>query len=131
LGSGKKVDAAGATVALRRQRMSEATNEPITLDIQFYDESDVLQFRTVSFTGESLDYYDDERVHAAFTLYRWLDKGYVVYVEDFKQDSKILYRDDLSGKGYTAEEVAKLWPRFANTVGITPGHDIDFDEPSP
>jgi len=41
--------------------MSEPTNVPITLDIQFYDESEVLQFRTVSFTGESLDYYRRHR----------------------------------------------------------------------
>jgi|SRR5215208_6574142 len=110
--------------------MSEPTNELIKLDIQFYDEGDVLQFRTWSFTGQYPDYYDDERVHAAFTLYRWLDRGYVVYVEDFKNDLKTVYQNDRSGKGYTAEEVAKLWPRFANTVGITPGHDMDFDEPS-
>ena len=111
--------------------MSESTNEPIKVDIQFYDEDGVLQFRTMSFTGEYLDYYEDERAHAAFTLYRWLDKGYVVYVEDFKNDLKTVYPNDRSGKGYTAKEVAKQWTRFANTVGITPGHDIDFDEPSP
>jgi hypothetical protein len=99
------------------------------LDIQFYDESEVLQFRTVSFTGEGLDYY--EEAHAAFTLYRWLDKGYVVYVENFKNDTKLVYPIDPSGKGYTAEEVAELWPRFANTLGITPGYDRDFNEPSP
>jgi len=40
-------------------------------------------------------------------LYRWLDKGYVVYVEDFKHDLEIVYPNDRSGKGYTAEEVAK------------------------
>jgi hypothetical protein len=111
--------------------MSEPTNEPIKVDIQFYDEDGVLQFRTMSFTGEELDFYEDERVHAAFTLYRWLDKGYVVYVEDFKNDLKTVYPNDPSDKGYTAEEVAEQWPRFANTVEITPGHDIDFDEPSP
>ena len=85
----------------------------------------------MSFTGENLDYYEDERAHAAFTLYRWLDKGYVVYVEDFKNDLKTVYPIDPSDKGYTAEEVAKQWSRFANTLGITPGHDRDFDEPSP
>ena len=111
--------------------MSEPTNEPITLDIQFYDENGVLQSRTESFTGEDLDYYDDDRAHAAFTLYRWLDKGYLVYVEHFKDDLKTVYPNDRSGKGYTAEEVAKQWPRFANTVGITRGRDMDFDEPSP
>jgi hypothetical protein len=50
--------------------MSEPTNEPIKVDIQFYNEDGVLQFRTISFTGENLDYYEDERAHAAFTLYR-------------------------------------------------------------
>ena len=109
--------------------MSEPTNELIKLDIQFYDESEVLQFRTMSFTGEGLDYY--EEAHAAFTLYRWLDKGYVVYVENFKNDTKLVYRNDLFGKGYTAEEVAEQWPRFANALGITPGYDMDFDEPTP
>src|SRR5918993_6109412 len=98
--------------------MSESNNEPIKVDIQFYDEDGVLQFRTMSFTGEYLDYY--EEAHAAFTLYRWLDKGYVVYVEDFKNGLKTVYPNDRSGKGYTAEEVAKQWTRFANTVGITP-----------
>jgi hypothetical protein len=111
--------------------MSESTNEPIKVDIQFHDENGVLQFRTWSFTGEDLDYYEDERAHVAFTLYRWLDKGYLVYVEDFKNDLKTVYPNDPSDKGYTAEEVAKQWPRFANTVGITPGHDIDFDKLSP
>jgi hypothetical protein len=109
--------------------MGEPTNELIKLDIQFYDESEDLQFRTESFTGEGLDYY--EEAHAAFTLYRWLDKGYVVYVENFKNDTKLVYPIDRSGKGYTAEEVAELWPRFANTLGITPGFDRDFNEPSP
>jgi hypothetical protein len=109
--------------------MSESNNVPIKVDIQFYDESGVLQFRTWSFTGEYLDYY--EEAHAAFTLYRWLDNGYVVYVENFKNDTKLVYRNDLSGKGYTAEEVAKQWPPFANTLGITPDYDMDFDEPSP
>lgn len=109
--------------------MSESNNVPIKVDIQFYDESDDLQFRTWSFTGEYLDYY--EEAHAAFTLYRWLDKGYVVYVEDDKYETKIVYPIDRSGKGYTAEKVAKQWPRFANTVGITPDYDMDFDEPSP
>ena len=83
----------------------------------------------MSFTGESLDYYEEEQT--AFTLYRWLDKGYVVYVEHFKYDLKTVYPNHRSSKGYTAEEVANQWPRFANTLGITPEHDMDFDEPSP
>lgn len=109
--------------------MSEPMNEPIKLEVQFHDENGVLQWRTESFTGESLDYYEEEQ--AAFALYRWLDKGYVVYVENFKHDLKTVYPNLRSGKGYTAEEVARQWPRFANTVGIMPGYDMDFDEPSP
>jgi hypothetical protein len=42
-----------------------------------------------------------------------------------------VYPNDPSDKGYTAEEVAKQWPHFANIVGITQGHDINFDESSP
>jgi hypothetical protein len=57
--------------------MSEPTNEPIKLEVQFYDENGFLQSRTESYTGEKLDYYDDDRAHAAFTLYRWLDRGYL------------------------------------------------------
>jgi hypothetical protein len=111
--------------------MSEPTNERIKIEIQFHDENGVLQQRKVNITGENLDYYDDYRAHASFTLYRWLDKGYLVYVEDDKYDTKTVYPNDRSGKGYTAEEVAKQWPRFANTLGITPEYDMDFDEPSP
>ena len=99
--------------------MSEPTNKPIKLEVQFYDENDVLQSRTVSYTGEKLDYYDDDRAHAAFTLYRWLDRGYLVYVENFKDDLKTMYPNDPSDRGYTAEEVAEQWPHFADTVGIT------------
>jgi hypothetical protein len=111
--------------------MNEPTNEPIKLVVQFFDENGVLQWRQKNFTGEKLDYYDDDRAHAAFTLYRWLDRGYLVYVEDDKYETKTVYPIDRSGKGYTAEEVAELWPRFANTLGITSEHDMDFDEPSP
>jgi hypothetical protein len=111
--------------------MSEPTNEPIKLEVQFYDENDVLQSSTESYTGEKLDYYDDDRAQAAFTLYRSLDRGYLVYVENFKDDLKTVYPNDPSDKGYTAEEVAKQWPHFANIVGITQGHDINFDESSP
>jgi hypothetical protein len=110
--------------------MSEPTNEPIKILIQFYDENGVLQQRNVNITGEKLDYYEDDHAHASFTLYRWLDKGYLVYVEADKYDTKTVYRNDRSGKGYTAEEVAKQWPPFANTLGIIPEYDKDFDEPS-
>jgi hypothetical protein len=107
--------------------MSEPTNEPIELEHQFHDEDGNLQWKTTSFTGERLDSY--EEAHAAFTLYRWLDKGFLTYVEDFKHDLKTVYPDPDFGKGYTAEEVAEQWPPFASTVGITPKHDTDFDEP--
>ena len=50
--------------------MSEPTNEPNKLEVQYYDENHVLQSRPESSTGEKLDNYDDERGHAAFTLYR-------------------------------------------------------------
>ena len=109
--------------------MSEPANEPIKLEMQFHDEDGNLQWRTASFTGERLDYYEEE--HAAFTLYRWLDEGYLIFVEDFKHDLKTAYPEPPLGKGYTAEEVAEQWPDFATTVGITPGHDMDLDEPSP
>jgi hypothetical protein len=107
--------------------MSEPTNEPIKLEIQFRDEDGNLQWRTESLVGERLDYYEEE--HAAFTLYRWSDQGYLVYVEDFKHDLKTAYPDPNSGKGYTSERVAKQWPPFASAVGITPEHDTDLDQP--
>ena len=59
------------------------------------------------------------------------DRGYLVYVENFKDDSKTVYPNDPCDRGYTAEEVAEQWPHFADTVGITQGQDRDFDEPSP
>ena len=112
--------------------MSESTNEPIKLTVGRPDENGVYREETVSFTGEQLDYY--EQGQATFSLYRWLDRGYLVYHEDDRREEKTVYPyavDHLTGeivyrKGFTAEEVAKGWPRFANTVGITPDTDIDF-----
>jgi hypothetical protein len=46
-----------------------------------------------------------------------MDKGYVVYVEDFKNDLKTVYPIDPSDKGYTAEEVAKQWVPLRQHVG--------------
>jgi hypothetical protein len=108
--------------------MSEPKNERIKLELQFHDEDGNLQWRTEGFTGERLDYYEEE--HAAFTLYRWLDRGYLVFVENFKHDLKSAYPDLSLDRGYTAEQVVEQWPGFATTVGITPPHDLDPDEPS-
>ena len=101
--------------------MSEPTNEPIRLVVGRPDENAVYREETVSFTGEWLDYYEEGQ--ARFSLYRWLDRGYLVHVEDDRREEKSVY--PYRG-GFTAEEVAKRGPRFANTVGITPDTDRDF-----
>jgi hypothetical protein len=106
--------------------MSEPTNEPIKLAVGRPDENGVYREETVSITGEQLDYYEEGQ--SRFWLYRWLDRGYLVHVEDDKREEKTVY--PYSG-GFTAEEVAKRWLRFANTVGILPDTDRDFDERSP
>ena len=101
--------------------MSEPMNEPIRLAVGRLDENGVYREETVSFTGEWQDNYEEGQ--ARFSLYRWLDKGYLVHVEDDRREEKTVYP---YGSGFTAEEVAKRWPRFANTVGITPDNDRDF-----
>ncbi len=104
--------------------MSEPENEPITLEVGGPDENGVHRWKEEKFTGEQLDYYEGRQTMV--TLYRWLDRGYLVYVEDDELEEKTLYPHRSSDRGLTAEEVAERWPRFANSVGITPETDRDF-----
>ncbi len=64
--------------------MSEPTNEPIRLVVGHSDENGIYREETVSFTGEWLDYYEEGQ--ARFSLYRWLDRGYLVHVEDDRRE---------------------------------------------
>jgi hypothetical protein len=104
--------------------MSEPVNEPISLQVGGPDDNGVHRWGTARFTGEQLAYYEGRQ--SMVTLYRWLDRGYLVYVEGDEREEKSLYPHSASGGRLTAEEVSKRRPRFANAVGITPDTDLDF-----
>ncbi len=109
--------------------------EPITVEIDRDYGGGTYRSYTINFSGRLVQLI--EKGCTTMRLYEWVDQGYVVYlvhVEEAKPEQRpqrTLYPfiNTHSGgaiprKGYTAEEVSRAYPEFANDVRSTPERDI-------
>jgi hypothetical protein len=105
--------------------------EPITLEVDIaYGEGNYRSY-SINFIGRLIRIV--EAGHTKMTLYEWADRGrllYLVHVEEHKADRpprRTLYPfiNTHSGsatprKGYTAEEVSRAYPEFADERFLGP-----------
>jgi hypothetical protein len=105
--------------------------EPITLEVDRACVQGTYRSRSINFTGRLVKTIEDG--HATMRLYEWADRGrlvYLVYIEEDKPGrlpQRTLYpfiNTHLAGvtprKGYTAEEVSRAYPEFANETFLEP-----------
>ena len=89
------------------------------------------RLHSINFTGRVVQLIEEG--YTTMRLYEWVDRGYVVYLVHVEEDKsgrlprRTLYpfiNTHSAGatlrKGYTAEEVSRAYPEFANEVGGTP-----------
>jgi hypothetical protein len=103
-------------------------HEPITVEVGGELADGTYDSEEVSFTGSLVQVYESD--YTTTSLYEWLDRGYVVYMDEDRPGAlphRTLLPLASPRKAYTAEEVARMYPRFANEVGLTPKRDIDFE----
>ncbi len=107
-------------------------HEPITVEVGGDYGDGAYRYETVRFTGRLVDVWEENST--IISLYEWLDRGYLVYEEhDYygRTPRRILHpwpdTKAAPSKGYTAEEIARKYPGFANAVGIVLERDIDFE----
>ncbi len=100
--------------------------EPITVEIDRAYGHDGYRSHTITFTGRLVQLI--EKGYTTMRLYEWVDRGYLVYLVHVEEDNKFgrlprrtLYpfvnthfATDSPTKGYTAEEVSRAYPEFAN-----------------
>jgi hypothetical protein len=112
--------------------------EPITVEIDTADYGDsTYRSHTIRFTGRLVQLI--KKGSTTMRLYEWADRGYVIYLVHVEEEKpRRLPRHTLypfinthsargtPKKGYTAEDVSRAYPEFANEVGVTPEHDSDF-----
>jgi hypothetical protein len=104
--------------------------EPITVEIDRNYGEGTYRSHTIKFTGRLVKLI--KKGPTTMRLYEWVDRGYgifLVHVEENKP-SRRLPRHTLypfinthsakatPKKGYTAEEVSRAYPEFANVPGI-------------
>ena len=107
-------------------------NEPITVEIDSSYGEGAYCSHSVSFTGRLVQLIEEG--YTTMRLYEWVDRGCVVYLVHVEEDkSGRLPRRTLypfinthfgrvtPTKGYTAEEVSRAYPEFANGkfLGLT------------
>jgi hypothetical protein len=99
--------------------------EPITMDIDRGYGHDAYRSHSITFTGRLVQLI--EKGYTTMRLYEWVDRGHLVYlvhVEEYKS-GRLLRRTlypfinthfarATPTKGYTAEEVSRPYPEFAN-----------------
>ena len=103
--------------------------EPITGEIDRYYGDGIYRSQHIKFTGRLVKLI--KKGATTMRLYEWVDRGYVVYLVHVEEDkSGRLPRRTLypfinthsaratPTKGYTAEEVSRAYPEFANVPGI-------------
>jgi hypothetical protein len=105
--------------------------EPITVEIDRGYGDGTYRSQHITFTGRLVKLI--KKGATTMRLYEWVDRGYVIYlvhVNEEEKPSRRLLRHTLypfinthSGratpkKGYTAEEVSRAYPEFANVPGI-------------
>ena len=111
--------------------------EPITVQIdRGCGEGDYRSY-TIDFVGRLVRTV--EAGHATMRLYEWVNRGYVLYLVHVEEDKpgrrprRTLYpfinthlAKATPKKGYTAQEVSRAYPEFANDVGGTHRSASDF-----
>ena len=99
--------------------------EPITVEIDRNYGEGTYRSHSINFTGRLVQLV--EKGYTTMRLYEWADRGYIVYlvhIEEAKPEQRpqrTLYPfinthsgGAFPGKGYTAEEVSRAYPEFAN-----------------
>jgi hypothetical protein len=99
--------------------------EPITVEIDRDYGGGTYRSHSVIFTGRLVQLI--EKGYTTMRLYEWVDRGYVVYLVYVEEDKpgrlprRTLYpfinthlARDTPTKGYTAEDVSRAYPEFAN-----------------
>jgi hypothetical protein len=99
--------------------------EPITVEIDRDYGEGTYRSHTINFTGRLVQLI--EKGYTTMRLYEWVDRGHLVYLVHVEEDkSGRLPRRTLypfinthfaratPTKGYTAEEVSRPYPEFAN-----------------
>jgi hypothetical protein len=104
--------------------------EPITVEIDRYYGNGTYRSHTIKFTGRLVQLIKNGPL--TMRLYEWVDRGYVIYlvhVEEQKPSRRLPRRTlypfinthcarATPKKGYTAEEVSRAYPEFANVPGV-------------
>ena len=105
-------------------------HEPITVEVGGDPGDGTYRWQNVMFTGHLVQV--SQSGYTTTSLYEWLDRGYLVYVEEDRPGSvprRTLYPLDALDaltypaeatpqKGYTAEEVARAYPELTHEVGL-------------
>jgi hypothetical protein len=99
--------------------------EPITVEIDRDYGGGTYRSHSINFTGRLVQLI--EKGYTTMRLYEWVDRGYVVYLVYVEEDKpgrlarRTLYpfinthlARDTPTKGYTAEDVSRAYPEFAN-----------------
>jgi hypothetical protein len=103
--------------------------EPITVEIDRYYGDGTYRSHTIKFTGRLVQLL--KKGSTTMRLYEWVERGYMIYlvhVEEKKpgrHPRHTLYpfinthsAEATPKKGYTAEEVSRAYPEFANVPGV-------------
>ena len=105
--------------------------EPITVEIDRGYGNGTYRSQNINFTGRLVQLIK-EGPTTTMRLYEWVDRGYVIYLVHVEEEkpSRRLPRHTLypfintysaratPKKGYTAEEVSRAYPEFANVPGV-------------
>ena len=103
--------------------------EPITVEIDREYGDATYRSHNIKFTGRLVQLI--ENGYTTMRLYEWADRGYIVYLVHVEEEKpgrlprRTLYpftnthsARTTPKKGYTAEEVSRAYPEFANEVGF-------------
>ncbi len=103
--------------------------EPITVEIDRYHGDGIYHTQHIKFTGRLVQLI--KKGSTTMRLYEWVDRGYMIYlvhVEEKKPGRPHrhtlypfinTYSDEATPrKGYTAGEVSRAYPEFANVPGV-------------
>jgi hypothetical protein len=102
--------------------------EPITVAIDRDYDDGTYRSHIIKFTGRLVQLIEDG--YTTMRLYEWVDQGKIVYLVHIEEEKpgrlprRTLYpftnthfAESTPKKGYTAEDVARAYPEFANEVG--------------